>query len=43
MASQTEVLSRAQIRSIANAVVHATGKRLRSLPLTPERGQQALA
>jgi CO/xanthine dehydrogenase Mo-binding subunit len=29
--------------AIANAVAHATGKRLRDLPLTPERVQAALA
>jgi CO/xanthine dehydrogenase Mo-binding subunit len=29
--------------AIANAVAHATGKRLRALPLTPERVKQALA
>ena len=29
--------------AIANALAHATGKRLRALPLTPERVKQALA
>jgi CO/xanthine dehydrogenase Mo-binding subunit len=30
------------VAAIANAVAHATGKRLRDLPLTPERVKAAL-
>ena len=29
--------------AIANAIAHATGKRLRALPFAPERVKQALA